>query len=98
MNKLNPIALSFLVSLVYVGLGTISVLCLAPNPPLDGDFMIIILALTLPVNFISVGVMYADSSATRIVLIIQMVYFLIFWLIVYFILKRRRRLQNENGS
>jgi Trk-type K+ transport system membrane component len=96
MNKLtfHYIGISFFISLVYVGLGTICVLCLRPNPPLDGNWMIFALLITLPVNFISVGIMYADSTAIELVLIIQLIYFLLFWLILYSILKRRSKKRN----
>jgi hypothetical protein len=96
MNKLKLyfIKKSFFISLAYVGLGTISVLSSYPSSPLYGNWVIFTIFITLPVNFISVGVMIADSTAFGFVLIIQLFYFLIFWLIVYYILKGRSKKVN----
>ena len=86
---LQHIKRSLIISLVYVGLGTISVLSMYPDSPLFGSWVIFALFITLPVNFISIGVMYADPKAIVLVLIIQLAYFLLFWFIVYSIIKRR---------
>ncbi len=97
---LPQIKMSFFISLAYVGLGTISVLSIYPSSPLYGAWVVFALLITLPVNFISVGIMYTNPTASGIVVIIQVIYFLLFWLILYSILKRRaqKRIVDENGN
>ena len=82
---------SFLVTLVYVGVGT---LCVLPNPYFRdseflSDLMTFLMLATLPVNFVSLGIMYADQNAVTSILIVQLVFFFVFWLISFLILKRR---------
>jgi len=95
--KRSNIFKSLFISLAYVGLGTISVLSVYPSSPLSGDWVVLAMLITLPVNFISAAIVYASSSATELVLVVQFFYFLICWLIVYFILNRitnKRRIAN----
>jgi len=95
MTKSTRIALkkSFFISLLYVGLGTISVLCLGPNHSsnefIDGVLTIILFA-TIPVTCISFGIMYTSPNYGA-VLIVQSVVFLLFWLIVFAILDRKNK-------
>jgi hypothetical protein len=98
MNKssLFQFKKSLLIALVYVGLGTISVLSIYPSSPLYGSWVIFVLFLTLPVNFISVAVMYSDSSAFESILIIQLFYFFVFWFILYYIMKRKALNNKDN--
>ena len=92
MNKtISLTKKSFLISLIYVGLGTICVLPILNNTFLDGDWLIFVLFLTLPVNFISVGIMYAEPDAIGLILVVQVAYFLLFWFIIYRILKQRNK-------
>lgn len=96
MNKLTKrnYRISFFISLAYVGLGTICVLPLLQNTFLDGDWRIFALLFTLPVNFISVAIMYAGlPNAITLIIIVQLAYFLVFWCILYLILKRRSNKQ-----
>jgi hypothetical protein len=88
---------SFFISLLYVGLGTIS-LVINPHTASEtiSDLGTILVFITLPVNFISVGIMYADSNAIGTVLLVQSVVFVLFWFIVYLILKMRLRKQKTN--
>jgi len=91
MNKiiLRHAKNAFFISLAYVGLGTISVLSMYPGSPLFGNWVIFAVLVTLPVNFISVGIMYTDSTAFGIVIVVQLVYFLLFWFLLYRVMKRR---------
>ncbi|TCC97012.1 hypothetical protein [Pedobacter hiemivivus] len=78
--------LSFIYSLSYVGLGTLSVLSLSPSSLFYGDWVIIALLITLLVNLISFGIAYSDGNATGLILIVQSIMFLIFWLILFNVL------------
>ncbi|MDB5143871.1 MAG: hypothetical protein JWQ66_2584 [Mucilaginibacter sp.] len=96
MNHSTFIALkkSFLITLLYVGLGTISVLCLGPNSPSSefiNDLLTLILFVTIPVTFISIGIMYSSPNYDA-VLIVQSIIFLLFWLIVFSILNRKNKI------
>jgi len=86
---------SFFISLIYVSIGTIAVLSMYPGSFLSGDWMVFVLLATLPVNFISVGVMYADSTAVGTVLIIQIAFFFLCWFIINYILKIREEKSNN---
>jgi len=78
---------SLVISLLYVGVGTISVLCL--YPPYYADWVLLAALLTIPVNFISFGLMYSDSGNWLLVLPIQLVVFFLTWLLVYKWLKKK---------
>ena len=65
MTTATSIALkkSFFITLLYVGLGTISVLCLGSNQPSNefiNDILTIVLFVTIPVTCISFGIMYSS--------------------------------------
>jgi hypothetical protein len=79
----KPLYRSFLYAFLYVLLGTIALLSLYPSTPLHGDWAYWALFFTFPVTVISFAVMYADSDATALVLIVQVIMFLITWLIFY---------------
>nr|MBB6229972.1 hypothetical protein [Mucilaginibacter sp. FT3.2] len=82
---------SFFITLIYVGLGTVSLLCLALKLP-ENDFinglLTVILFLTIPVTCISFAIMYSSSNYGA-VLIVQSIIFLLFWLIAFLILNRK---------
>jgi hypothetical protein len=84
---------SLFISLLYVGLGTISVLC--SYPPYYGDWVLITLLFTFPVSIFGFGVMMAGKyylMATAI----QLVVFCVFWYIFYnFLLKKYIKLNKE---
>jgi hypothetical protein len=97
MNKLTQkhIKISFFISLAYVGLGTICVLPIFRDTILDGDWRVYATLLTLPVNFISVAIMYAGlPTAITLIIIVQLTYFLLFWFIVYQIIRRKAKKKN----
>ena len=77
---------SFIISLIYVGIGTIAVLC--SYPPYYGDWVLFALLITFPVSIFSFGIMIAGEYYT-IVIIIQLIIFLVFWYFSYqFLLKK----------
>jgi hypothetical protein len=102
MNKSARVALrkSFFITLLYVGLGTISVLCLGDNLPPNkfiDDVLTLILFVTMPVTCISFGIMYTSPNYAA-VLIVQSIIFLLFWLIVFAILDRKNKANSNRGA
>ncbi|NBA86177.1 hypothetical protein GVN16_10420 [Emticicia sp. CRIBPO] len=83
---------AFLISLGYVGLGTVSVLCV--YPPYYGDWVLIGLLVTFPVSILSFGIMHAEADAYNIVLFVQFIIFLFCWLLAFRYL--RKKYNNEN--
>jgi len=94
--KLSALKKSFIISIAYVGLGTLSVLSVYPSSPTYGLWSIWGCLLTLPVNFISFGIEFTDSNAFTSVIITQTFVLFIFWLIVYKILIRRKSKINSS--
>jgi hypothetical protein len=77
---------SLYISLIYVGLGTLSVLC--SYPPYYGDWVLLILLITFPVSIFGFAVMTAGKYYL-LAFIVQLVVFFVFWFFSYkFILKR----------
>ena len=70
-------------TLFYVGAGTLALFAMSPEFPLHGDWVIVINLLTLPVSFIGFGILYSDSNAWGLALIVQIIVFCIFWYILY---------------
>lgn len=79
-NVLKARRLSFLYSLLYVGLGTIAVFC--SYPPYYGDWVLVLLILTFPVSVIGFGVMMAGKYYFAAA-VIQFIVFLLTWYVVY---------------
>jgi len=82
-NNINLIKRTFTISFLYVLVGTISVLSVYPEAPLYGDWVIVTLLLTLPVSFISLSVMYMDSSSFGLIILIQLIVFCVMWYFLY---------------
>jgi hypothetical protein len=88
---------SLYISILYVGLGTISLLAIASPTLMEVEFISIlftsIFLLTMPVSFLGFGILYAEGQdGMGYALLAQMIVFLIFWFISYrFILERKRR-------
>lgn len=92
MENFDEIKKSFLISVIYVGLATVTVLSVYPSSPLYGDWVILSALLTLPVNFLSHAIMYGDPNDKKLVLIIQGLYFLAFWVFLYrYLVKKSRK-------
>ncbi|WP_437919712.1 hypothetical protein [Sphingobacterium sp. LRF_L2] len=89
MNKISKKAYnnSLVISILYVGLGTISVLCL--YPPYYADWVLLVALLTIPVNFISFGLMFSSPGNWLWVLLIQLFVFFLTWRLVYKWLKKK---------
>lgn len=81
---------SFFITLIYVGSGTVSVLCLglhSQHYEIIDDLLTIILFLTIPVTCISFAIMYSSPDYGA-VLLVQSVVFVLFWFILFLILKK----------
>lgn len=57
---------SLLVSILYVGLGTIAVLC--SYPPFYGDWVLVALLITFPVSILSFGILIAGKYYTAVII------------------------------
>jgi hypothetical protein len=77
---------SLIFSLLYVGLGTLTVFSLSPESWFYGDWVFMSMLITLPVNIISFAMAYGDGDAMVSILIVQIIVFFVCWLIVYLIL------------
>jgi hypothetical protein len=93
MGHVTIIALkkSFFITLIYVGLGTVSVLCLGISGQENefiNDLLTMILFVTIPVTCISFAIMYSSPDYGT-VLLVQSVIFLLFWFILFLILKKK---------
>ena len=80
---------SLIISMAYVGLGTLSVLSLFPSFPLSGQWAWIGVLITFPVSFIGFGIAYMEPDNYVVVLLAQAVVFGLFWFIVYRLLLSR---------
>jgi hypothetical protein len=83
MNK--DLRNSFLISFLYVGSGTLALLFMN----LTDKFVLFVLTLTIPVNFIGFGIAYTEQNSTLPIIIVQLAVFLLFWRILYRRLKKR---------
>lgn len=72
---------ALLISVIYVGLGTITVFSLFPTDPFDGNWTYIGLILTFPVSVISFAYRFAEKNSTEGALIIQLIMFVLTFLI-----------------
>lgn len=79
-HKNKALKFSFLISFVYVGLGTLGVLC--SYPPYYNDWVLFTLVVTLPVSIFGSAVMIAGKYYTA-ALIVQLFVFFLFWKILY---------------
>ena len=83
-------AKSYLISFFYVGFATLSLLSMYPDDFLYGGWVTWAILLTLPVNFIGLGVLYADPEQHAIVFLIQLFVFIVTgWLTFRVFFKRR---------
>lgn len=89
-SKVLPVrklaAKAFVSSLIYVGLGTLAVLCV--YPPFYGDWVLLLLLVTFPVSILGLGVFYAGKYVV-LVLFVQLIMFLMCWWLSYRYLVRR---------
>jgi ABC-type spermidine/putrescine transport system permease subunit II len=90
MNSITLTAIkkSFLITLAYVGAGTLTLLIMCSGTGDLGDFinglLTIILLVTMPVTCISFGIVYSNSHAIGSVLLVQSAMFILCWVILYY--------------
>lgn len=87
INK-NIFLKSLLISLLYVGFGTFSLIAMSPLGPIYWEWSSLGLLITFPVSFIGFSVMYMEDNYV-LLLMIQTGVFFIFWAIVYLILIKK---------
>lgn len=92
MVKKNLLIKSLVISLVYVGIGTLSLLSLYPQSPIGTVIAWLGLLLTLPVTVISFGIMYTESDSLNSMLITQLIVFFVFWFLAYLFLFIKRKI------
>ena len=91
MNKRKALLISFIISIVYVGFGTYSLLASIPSAPYHNEWSVFGLLLTLPVNFIAFGIAFSISKSLNLILLIQVFMFLLFWYLVYRYMNKKYR-------
>ena len=101
MNSKTYISIkkSFLITLAYVGTGTVTLLIMCSGMDNPGDIinglLTIILFVTIPVTCISFAVIYSDKHPVHSVLMIQSIIFLLFWLITFYIINRKNKINSN---
>jgi hypothetical protein len=90
--------ISFLISVFYVGIGTLSVLSMDPDFILAGDWAWFGYLLTFPVSIIGFGIIYTEVEYVKLLIVTQSIVFLIFWLVVYRVLLKRYIRKNRKKN
>ena len=85
---------SLILSLVYVGLGTLAVLC--SYPPYYGDWVLFLLLFTFPVSIFGFGIMMA-AKYYMLAIVIQLIMFCLFWYLSYRFLYRRYSVKKDRN-
>jgi len=92
MGNRKPIYIkTFFISVLYVGLGTVSVLGMYPESPIYWEQSFIGFLITFPVSVLSFGIAYMESENYELVLLVQLGMFFLFWFILYRIMLRRQK-------
>ena len=81
--------LAFLISLIYVGIGTLAVCSIAGRDPLYGEWSLYALIFTFPVTIISFGYRFAETDYLLPVLVIQSIMFIFCYLLLTLVIKRK---------
>jgi hypothetical protein len=83
---------SCIISLIYVGIGTFSIIGMYPQSPFYWDLSYLGFLLTFPVSVFGFGVIYSEPDSYGLVLIVQLCVFFVFWWLLYkFMLKRMKK-------
>ncbi len=81
---------SFLYSLIYVGIATISLLGIYPSSPLFFEWSYIAVLLTFPVSVLGFALSYAMGISYALILLLQLIMFFICWFITYRVMMKRK--------
>ena len=87
MNKKSATKISFLISFVYVGFATISILGLSLSSPIHWSLSHYGVLITFPVSIIGFGVAYTVAD-NLLIIVTQFAMFLICWYLVYLYMKK----------
>lgn len=87
---------AFLVSLTYVGMGTLCLFSMYADSPLYGDWAFLGAIITLPVIFVSFGLLYMEPERFGLALLFQIIMLFITWHLVYKSLNKTKRSQKNN--
>jgi len=94
-KPLNIYVKTFLITFIYVGVGTFAVCSVYPNDTFYGMWTLIVLILTLPVTVISFGYRFSEAHILYPVFIIQFVMFLIMFSSLSIYYKSKNNKKNE---
>ena len=81
----NPIAYkkAFIISAIYVGIGTFSLLGIMTNMPFYNGLYFIGVIICLPVDFIGIAILFTMGSKLWLIILIQILMFIILWYLLY---------------
>jgi hypothetical protein len=85
----NKYLKALVITLIYVGLGTLSVCSVYPDDTFSGMWALFGLIITLPVSIISFSYRFADAKDIQPIFIIQAIMLIPTYLVVLFILRRK---------
>ncbi|RAK21765.1 hypothetical protein B0I03_105201 [Flavobacterium aquaticum] len=89
INFIRNLNLAFLISILYVGLGTFTVCSVYGSDTFYGEWTVFALLVTFPVSIISFGYRYAEPNSFLPVFIIQFIMFIITFLILSSLIKNK---------
>lgn len=96
MSRKEALFRSYLMSLLYVGFATLCVFSIYPSDSSSGGWVIWGLLITLPVNFFSLAIRYAEPQQFSLVILVQLIVFLITGWIIYRRYFRKRIADDDN--
>lgn len=92
MTNRKVTAYSFLISFIYVGIATVSVLGIYPESIFYWEGSLIGVLVTLPVSVVSFGINYSEKfTPLLLILSVQILMFVLMWILLFFYLRKRCR-------
>lgn len=89
-SQAYTLKISFIISVIYVGIGTLSLLSMDPDFILSGDWAWVGLLITFPVSVIGFGIVYTEPDSSLLIISVQFLHMLLLWFIIYRIMKKRK--------
>jgi len=93
LDFINANKRAFIISLTYVGFGTLSVCSISGSDFFYGDWAIFGLLITFPVTIISFGYRFAEANSFIPVLIIQFIMFVLTFILLSLIIKKDKSIK-----
>ncbi len=87
----NKFSKAFIITVIYVGLGTLSVCSVYPSDPFYGEWSLFGLIMTVPVTVISFSYRFAESKDLLPVFIIQTIMLMPTYLFVRFVILKDKK-------